>query len=281
MCDENWGWTAARVKNIIFHIFREERGGMAVHSLFKDATWEPVAGGSATLSSQIVAYVREALFDKTLKPGDFLGTEKDIAARFGVSRIVARDAFRTLQALGVIAIKVGAGGGARIAHGDPRQFADALAIQLGLAGISVREILDAQRAVEGMAAELAAEHATLANLSRLKGLLAEAAACISDVTAYTQSSLRFHLAVAEASQNRVLLAQLQSLQYVSWPARNKTLTRPVARHILEVHGQLVDLIEARDAPAARRLMDDHVKMIRARRVAERMPRAAAGDADCC
>jgi len=254
---------------------------MSVHPLFKDEKWRPGVPGAATLSAQIVAYVREALFDKSLKPGDFLGTEKDIAARFGVSRIVARDAFRTLQALGVIEIKVGAGGGARIARGDPRLFADALAIQLGLAGVSAGEILDAQRAIETLAAELAAENATLADLSRLKGLLAEAAACMTDTTAYTQSSLRFHLAVAEASGNRVLVAQLQSLQFVSWPVRNKTLTRPVAKRILEVHGQLVDLIEARDAAAARRLMDEHVKMIRARRVAERDRRTDTIDKTCC
>src|SRR5277367_6148916 len=145
---------------------------MSVHPLFKDKNWRPAAsGGAATLSSQIVVYVREALFDKSLAPGDFLGTEKDVAARFGVSRIVARDAFRTLQALGVIEIKVGAGGGARIARGDPRLCADAMAVQIGLVGIGAKEILDAQRAVECMAAELAAENATVADLSRLKGLL--------------------------------------------------------------------------------------------------------------
>jgi len=68
-----------------------------------------IGGHSASLSSQIVAQVRDALFGKKLKPGDFLGTEKDIAARFGVSRIVARDALRTLQALGIADIRMGKG----------------------------------------------------------------------------------------------------------------------------------------------------------------------------
>ncbi len=257
---------------------------MSVHPLFKDDEndkWRLAPpGAAATLSAQIVAHVRDALFEKSLKPGDFLGTEKEIAARFGVSRIVARDAFRSLQALGVIEIKVGKGGGARIARGDPRLFADALAVQLGLTGVSAREILDAQRAIECLAAELAAENATTADLSHLKGLLAEGAKVMSDREAYTRASLRFHLAVAEASHNRVLVAQLQSLHYVSWPSRNRTLTRPVAKHILEVHRELVDLIEARDAAAARRLMDDHVKMIRARRVAERDDRGADKEG-CC
>ncbi|MGC1980473.1 MAG: GntR family transcriptional regulator, partial [Pseudolabrys sp.] len=55
------------------------------------------AGRSSSLSAQIVTWVRDALFAKKLKPSDFLGTEKDLAARFGVSRIVARDALRTLE----------------------------------------------------------------------------------------------------------------------------------------------------------------------------------------
>lgn len=243
---------------------------MVVIPLRKQAdpwSFEP-ARAAATLSSRIVDEVIDALFDKRLEPGDFLGTEKDIAERAGVSRIVARDALRTLQALGVVEIKVGAGGGARIAGGNPRLFAEALAVQLTLAGVSVREMMDAQRAIETTAAELAAENATPQDLAHLRELLAEHERTIDDSAAYTRTCMRFHLAVAEASHNRVLVAQLLSLQHVSWPAQNKTLTAPVARHVLEIHRQLVDVIESRDAAAARRLMDDHVRMIRARRVSE-------------
>src|SRR5205085_6047092 len=78
----------------------------------------------------------------------------------------------------------------------------------------------------------------------------------------------FHLAIAEASHNRVLVTQLVSLQHVSWPSENRTLTPEVARRVLDVHRELSLLIETRDAAGARLLMDDHVKMIRARRVAE-------------
>ena len=222
-----------------------------------------------------VEEVLAALFDKRLAPGDFLGTEKDIAERAGASRIVARDALRTLQALGVVEIKVGSGGGARLAGGNPRLFAEALAVQLTLAGVSVREMMDAQRAIEMTAAELAAENATTQDLGHLRELLAEHERTIEDSAAYTRTCMRFHVAVAEASHNRVLVAQLLSLQHVSWPMQNKTLTAPVARHILDAHRQLVDVIESRDAAGARRLMDDHVRMIRARRVSENEP------SSCC
>jgi GntR family transcriptional repressor for pyruvate dehydrogenase complex len=247
----------------------------AIQTSAREATPIFIGGRSASLSGQIVAQVRDALFAKKLKPGDFLGTEKDLAARFGVSRIVARDALRTLQALGIVEIKMGKGGGARVARGNPRLFAEALAVQLDLTGVSVAEIMDAQRAIETLAAELAAEHATSADHVRLNRLLEEAAAIIDDPPAYTRSCRDFHLAVAEAAHNRVLVTQLISLQHVSWPAENRTLTPEVARRILNVHRELAALIAKRDGAGARALMDDHVKMIRARRVAEH------GETDCC
>lgn len=255
---------------------------MSVHPLFQKLPQKQGLGAlsrAATLSAQLVAEVRQALFERRLKPGDFLGGEKDIAEQRGVSRIVARDALRTLEALGIVEIRVGAGGGARIARGDPRRFAEALAVQLELAGTDVAEIMDAQRAVEALAAELAAEHATAADIARLKALVAAGDRALDDVGAFTRNGADFHLAVAEASHNRVLAVQLQSLQHVSWPSRNPTLTHDVAAHVQEAHRDLVRLIEMRDPSGARRVMDDHVKMIRARRVAEHG--AASTVNDCC
>jgi GntR family transcriptional repressor for pyruvate dehydrogenase complex len=253
---------------------------MRLHPAMKDGERKVIPFRSATMSTQIVAQVRDALFARELRPGDFLGTEKDLAGRFGVSRIVARDALRTLEAQGVVDIKVGSGGGARIAQGNARLFAEALAVQLDLAGVSAGEIMDAQRAIECLAAELAAVNSIGEDHARLRELIADAEGKIDDVGAFTRSSREFHLAVAEASHNRVLVVQLISLQHVSWPARNPTLTPKVARRILDAHKELASLIEIRDAAGARRLMDEHVKMIAARRVAEQRDKRSP-ERDCC
>jgi GntR family transcriptional regulator, transcriptional repressor for pyruvate dehydrogenase complex len=233
-----------------------------------------------SLSSRIVACVRDELFAKRLKPGEFLGTENDLAERFGVSRIVARDALRTLQALGIAEVRMGKGGGARIARGNAALFAEALAVQLELTGVTAGEIVDAQRAVECLASELAATHATPAEHERLRRLLASAESCIRDPAAYTRACRDFHLAVAESSHNRVLAVQLISLQHVPWPSENRTLTAKVARHVLDVHRELLERLERRDAAGARELMNEHVRMIRARRIAER-DEAAGVPPHCC
>ncbi len=253
---------------------------MRLHPAMKASERTVIPFRSATMSTQIVAQVRDALFAKALRPGDFLGTEKHLAERFGVSRIVARDALRTLEAQGIVDIKVGSGGGARISRGNARLFAEALAVQLDLAGVSVAEIMDAQRAIECLAAELAAVNATPDDHARLRDLIAEAERRSDDVAAFTRLGREFHLAIAEASHNRVLVVQLISLQHVSWPAQNPTLTAQVAQRILDVHKELAALIEIRDPAGARRLMDHHVKMIGTRRIAEHRQKDGA-ERDCC
>ena len=110
-------------------------------------SWSPVRANS--VANQIVMQVREALFSGKFQPGDLLGSEKDLAGQFDVSRITVRDALRTLETMGIIEIRVGAGGGARIAEGNLDHFSDALAVQFKLAGVTESEILDLQIAIEG------------------------------------------------------------------------------------------------------------------------------------
>ena len=85
---------------------------------------------------------------------------------------------------------MGKGGGARIAQGNPRLFAEALAVQLDLTGVTAAEIMDAQRAIETLGAELAAENATAADIAKLRRLLEEAEAALPDLDLFTKALAR-------------------------------------------------------------------------------------------
>lgn len=221
------------------------------------------ASRGSTLSSRIVSEIREAVFDSRLKPGDFLGSEHDVAERFGVSRITARDALRSLSAMGIVEIRQGAGGGARIAEGNLEHFADALALQFQLAGVGIEETLSAQSAVEGMTAELAAKHRTAADLERMASAIEAAARVSDDPAAFTEASLGFHLAVAEAAHNRALVALLRALRHVVWPKENQSTTPEIAARVIDVHRAIYETIEARDGNGARETMSRHLGGIRA------------------
>lgn len=234
---------------------------------------------ATTLSSKIVASVRQGLFDGTFAPGGMLGTERQVADEFGVSRVAARDALQRLEAMGVVEIRAGAGGGARIARGNPQLFADALAVQLRLTNASAAAILDAQRAIEMMTAELAAEHATADDLAAIAGLLLQADNALGDTASFTKASFAFHLAVADAAHNEVLKMQLEAMHFIAWPSHNPMLTATAAAHIQDVHRTLYERIEVRDGDGARALMSQHIMQIRARRTADSAVEDAAGH--CC
>ncbi len=234
---------------------------------------------SASLASRIVEEVRAALFEGRLHPGDFIGSEKALAAQFDVSRISVRDALRTLEATGVLEIRAGAGGGARVAAANLDRFADALAVQFSLAGVTKEEILDAQWAVEGMAAELAAARATDEDKGQLRELLTEAEGYLDDPARFTECSLAFHLAVADASRNRALGAQLNALRYVVWPANNTGPGRELAERVLGVHRAIAERIEVGDSAGARTLMCQHLEGIRSKKSA--LLEASRPDASSC
>lgn len=233
----------------------------------KWAGWQDVRPQS--VSSRIIEQVWDALFRGELTPGDRLGSEVELAQKLGVSRVPVRDAFRTLQAMGIIDIKVGAHGGAFISAGDAKRFADALAVQLKLVGIDIEEMFDSQIAIETMAAELAAKRATKTDIAALCALIDElqdmCAKPLSKPAAlqFTQVSMRFHETLVDAAHNRALAAQFKALRIVLEPVYSRRTSDAVARRVVASHKDVLDAIARNDAEQARTLMRRRLEVIRA------------------
>lgn len=216
----------------------------------------------ASVSDRIVEQVRTALFRGEFKSGDFLGSETDLARKLGVSRVPVRDAFRTLEAMGIVEIRMGANGGAHIAGGDPSRFADALAVQFKLVGIGAEELFEAQIAVEGAAAELAAANATAKDIAELREALARLESVIDDAGAFTEAGLKFHFRIVEASHNRALIAYARALVEVLYEAYAPQTTPELARRVLGKHARVLSLIEAKQGAKAREAMTAHLRQVR-------------------
>jgi GntR family transcriptional repressor for pyruvate dehydrogenase complex len=230
---------------------------------------------SASASDNLVAQVRAALFRGELKPGDFLGSETEIATELGVSRVPVRDAFRSLQAMGIIEVRVGANGGARIAQGNPARYAEALAVQFKLVGVSVEELFESQLATETAAAELAAGNATADDIARLDDILVRLRGLVDDPETFTRLSLDFHRGVVEASHNRALIAQSQALLEVLHPVLVPQTTRTLAIRVLRKHRRLLGYIRSGDGAMARAAMAEHLDNVSARVLPKAMRRPPA------
>jgi GntR family transcriptional regulator, transcriptional repressor for pyruvate dehydrogenase complex len=217
-------------------------------------TWDRVRLSRA--SDEIVSQLSEALFDGRLVPGQALGAEAELAASFGVSRASVREAMRTLEASGIVEISMGPKGGARIARGDPKRFAYALAVQLRLVGVTPAEVLDVRVGVEWMGAQLAAMYVTDDELERIEALV-EAAEREREPERLGALTRAFHLAVAEGSHNRVLVATLTSIREAL--RSHSPGAPPEPKRTLTTHRALLDALKGRDAQRAGELMLEDVQ----------------------
>lgn len=225
-----------------------------------------------SLSGRIVNQVLDALFGRKLDPGQFLGTEAQLAETFQTSRVPIREALGRLEALGAVTIKTGSGGGVTVAEGDPDRFALALAVQLMLVKVDPGDVFDARIAVECRGVELAAAQITDAELARLRALLDR----ISEGRtgrAQVERILRFHSAIVTASQSALLVMLMHGLEHA---LLNLYLEASPEHAGAAPHGytnleRILARLQARDAEGALLAMRTH--LVRQReRVVDRLGR---------
>lgn len=120
------------------------------------------------------------------------------------------------------------------------------------------DLLAVQRAVEPTIAELAAAAATPHDLRRLNALLQSAAAVQDQPRVFTELSLEFHVALAEASGNVTLKTVAASLRVQQQFAYESRTDSDRAKQVLAEHQTILELIEAGDAAGARAAMLEHI-----------------------
>lgn len=208
-------------------------------------------------SSDVIAQIRAAILSGQFHPGDRLPTEREMAEQFGVSRVTVRDALRTLEASGLIRIKVGSQGGPFVAEPDIATLSDSLGTHLLRSGTTFREVAEARLALETTAARLAAERSTDEDLARIRAAIPGPEEQPPDAATM---SLDFHAAVVEASHNRALSVIYQAIRSLIQEGfgtlrAHQSLPIEISR---QVHEELYQAIAGRDADRAVRIMREHL-----------------------
>ncbi len=239
---------------------------MSIDSAQKIPVWKTVQ--NETLSWNIVSQIRAAVFSEELKAGQFLGSEAALSAQFGVSRMAARDALRTLEGLGIVEIRMGAKGGVWIAPGNPDRLADAFAIHMKLIGVTPGEVFDAQMAIEITAAELAAERRSDHDIDLLDGLIRQLSSLKGDLDRFAEISMQFHEGIVQASHSRILLAEFRALSHVLQVVLLPNLTPSAAVRIIRRNKMLLAALSARDGETAARVMRERLSYQRTKTLAQ-------------
>ena len=216
----------------------------------------------ATLVEKLVAEVRREITSGRLTVGQSLPTEAKMAAQFGVSRPLLREALAELRAEGFV--ETVSGRGTFVRHPTETDLADAFAHQLLLAtsgpGPTVEHLYEARQAIEVLAAELAAERAPPDSLEILDRLLATMTESRDDAAAYTAADVSFHIAVARASQNPLLPTLLAPLATLIVKGMFESHSSHDAVSLgIAAHAKVLRALKKHDAAAARRAMVAHLR----------------------
>jgi GntR family transcriptional repressor for pyruvate dehydrogenase complex len=222
------------------------------------------------LSDDIVAKLEGMILEGTLKAGERLPAERALAEQFGVSRPSLREAIQKLAAKGLLVSRQG--GGNYIAESLGSTFSDPLLPLLEDNPEAQRDLLEFRHTLEGSCAYYAAQRATEPDRQRLTDAFETLQDCYSRAGKISRAEegaadARFHLAIAEASHNAVLLHTIRGLfdllkrnvvTNIGGMYAQRTETRDM---LMQQHGELYQAIMAGEAQTARDMSDRHIHYV--------------------
>ena len=230
--------------------------------------FEPVHDNRA-LSEKIIAQISDALVSGELKPGDRLPPERELAEQFGVSRTVIRDAVKTLAGRGILHVKHGAGIFVTTSEENAIGRLGALSDILPSQGVSLRDLFEIRKVLEAEGAEWAARRRNDYHLKRLRGILEDAYRNSENIEVLSERDAQFHVAIAEASQNLVLVRVMLILLDLLAQSRRESLSIPGrAKLSLKDYERIVEEIEAQRHEGARETMLEHLTSVESTVLAE-------------
>ncbi len=211
------------------------------------------------LLNRLTMYFAEQIFDKKLKKGDQIESDRVLAEKLGVGRSAIREALKVLDVLGMIDIRPGQG--TFITNNETNFFIIPLSWSLFLNGDQVDSIITVRNVLEVKAAELAATYCTQESMVRLTDIThdIQEAYLQKDFDRFLDGDLAFHTCIAACSGNQVIYSMIQTISSLlrqisgSGMADEEQLTQ-----IYEEHQTICGCILAKDAIGAGRAMQQHL-----------------------
>jgi GntR family transcriptional regulator, transcriptional repressor for pyruvate dehydrogenase complex len=163
-------------------------------------------------SEMIVDQIRVLIRDGHLKPGHRLPSERELGEKFGVSRVTVREALRGLEANGMVAVKVGAGGGAFVTAPTSAQVGTSIIDLLSLSVLTAKEVTEARQVFELGIIPLVCDRATSQDVEELLHICDRGDAALAQGKYPMSLSAEFHSRVAHAGHNNAIVMLADSFR---------------------------------------------------------------------
>jgi GntR family transcriptional repressor for pyruvate dehydrogenase complex len=212
---------------------------------------------------QIADLIEKRIMGRSLRTGDPLPSELDLARQFGVNRSTVREAIRALETQGLL----GRGRGEkrlRVTRPEPRRISSGVSRALALHDATFLELWEAMMAIEPAAAEYAASRRSAAQLQSLVRAAERFKREAADTEASVSAVVGYFSAVALASGNQVLALSQAPLNMLLAPELTRIIDRvPQARsRIQQAQARITTAIRQRRSDTARTWMEKHIRDFR-------------------
>jgi GntR family transcriptional repressor for pyruvate dehydrogenase complex len=217
---------------------------------------------TARLYEQIVQQIEESILKGTLKTGDQLPAERELAQRFGVSRTAVREAVKALREKGLV--EAYSGRGTFITDGTSQAVRQSLDLMVKIGQPEGSQYLAELRAIlEPEIAGLAAARAQESDLATMREAVAVMDRAGRDPDAYIEADLDFHLSLAEAAANPLILSLIDSIVGLLREQRMKIFKVEGGPERGQFHHKrILEAMEQRDPEKVRDAMRAHLEQVR-------------------
>ncbi|MBS4023797.1 MAG: FadR family transcriptional regulator [Dethiobacter sp.] len=213
---------------------------------------------------EIVEQIRQLIAEGALKPGDRLISERELADRLQVSRASIREAFSALDMFGILESKPGEGTFIREVPQD--SIIKPLALIFMLYKDSNFEVMEVRAILEGESAALAAKRSTAEDIEKIGGILDKMEQDVLSGSIGEVSDAQFHLAIAEAADNKVLARLMNTVsdlivETMRYSRQRMFLTPGNKEKLLSQHKEIFNAIKSREPDTARKVMINHLNFV--------------------
>lgn len=218
--------------------------------------FEPIR--TARAFEAVVDQIVQAIAEGDLRPGDRLPSERTLAWQMEVSRPTLREGVKVLSDAGVLAVRPGPGGGMFVAtDAIPRELLRAVHPELRIS--EVAGVLEARRLLEPRVAQLAALHATEADLQAMRETIELMRESTPQHDRLFQLDQRFHMAMARATGNQTIVGLMRRLLRQLAAVRQLAMTGPHdPEWPVRIHERTLEAIVAGDPALLDEVMDEHL-----------------------
>jgi GntR family transcriptional regulator, transcriptional repressor for pyruvate dehydrogenase complex len=210
--------------------------------------------------AKVFAFLRDQLLEGTIRSGDRLVPERDLAAQLGVSRPIVREALRALSMMGAVEIQSRVG--TIVRQPDVSVLGDFFAYSLAQQKGAIEDVMQARIAIECQAVRLACQRSTAFDFKSLGHALEQIETTIDDPIKGSLADHEFHAALVRAAKSDTLASLYTAMASILMRSHRDrramiVMDAGIKKYLIADHRRIFEAVVAHDEEAADRLLREH------------------------